>query len=75
MRTAEKLHYQRFTAIVNIFSPVSPDNVTAFVRSSFLFHFHIIVCIEYPKKPVYIIVLILEPSTLPVYNCFDIRTI
>ena len=51
MRTAEKLHYQRFTAIVQIFSPVSPDNVTALVRSVFfLFHFHIIVCIEYPKN-------------------------
>ena len=60
MRTAEKLHYQRFTAIVHIL-PVSPVNVTALVRSGFLFHFHTIACIEYPTKPV--------------YNCFDIRTL
>ena len=38
MRTAEKLRYQRFTAIVYIL-PVSPDYVTALVRSRFFVSF------------------------------------
>ena len=62
MRTAEMLHYQRFAAIAHIL-PVSPDYVTALVRSRFFVSFsYIDVCIvEYPTKPVYIF--------------FDIRTI